>query len=544
MHRAKTNRWPGVAWVLPLVATLVVACWAGVWWDYTIDDTYITLRYAENLVHGEGLVFNPGERIEGFSCPLWVFFLSLIGWLGGDILLASKAFGLLCGLGLVPLLYVALRRCSCVPLIAGAAALWLSVLPGIHVYACSGMETLPFALAVAWAAFLPSLHRSPRVRMYLLPVALLVVATLRPEGALVFVFLSLLHFMRAETRGIRVAVVTAWIALAVLLLVRYGYYGSFLPNTYLAKPSPMTAVISEGLSLRNLLRIANLPYATLLPAMSAIGGIGLLACAVVGLIARRELLSAASAGAAAGAGLIFLFYAPADWMPASRFSVPFLAPILFLAALGGDALLKVLPARQLPAARFVLAGLMIAWCFIGLTGTGRIWLRHPSLNSALNADEFYVPIGEWLREDSLPGDRLLAFEIGAVGYHSRLHVIDHEGLIDKEIGRVIQRAGGYGPVRWGHNPKALRELADIIVARRPDWFLVLTKHTSPLTEGQPLPPEIATEKIQNALVEAFGASMVLARTFPMASAASGRPERYLLLRRTGGAPTARKNPKR
>ena len=33
--------------------------------DWGNDDAYISYHYAENLVRGKGLVFNPGERVEG-----------------------------------------------------------------------------------------------------------------------------------------------------------------------------------------------------------------------------------------------------------------------------------------------------------------------------------------------------------------------------------------------------------------------------------------------------------------------------------------------
>src|SRR2546423_1137519 len=36
------------------------------------DDAMISMRYAWNFVHGNGLVWNPGERVEGFTNPLMV----------------------------------------------------------------------------------------------------------------------------------------------------------------------------------------------------------------------------------------------------------------------------------------------------------------------------------------------------------------------------------------------------------------------------------------------------------------------------------------
>ncbi|HET9905589.1 MAG TPA: hypothetical protein VFQ23_03085, partial [Anaerolineales bacterium] len=41
------------------------------------DDAMISMRYAYNLAHGSGLVWNPGERVEGFTNPLWVGFMAL-----------------------------------------------------------------------------------------------------------------------------------------------------------------------------------------------------------------------------------------------------------------------------------------------------------------------------------------------------------------------------------------------------------------------------------------------------------------------------------
>src|SRR5512141_1244389 len=42
------------------------------------DDAMISMRYAYNLAHGVGLVWNPGERVEGFTNPLWVGYMALV----------------------------------------------------------------------------------------------------------------------------------------------------------------------------------------------------------------------------------------------------------------------------------------------------------------------------------------------------------------------------------------------------------------------------------------------------------------------------------
>ena len=61
------------AWSLLLQAMLPMLLVAYLIWNslyyypYTVDDAFISLRYAENLATGEGLVYNPGQRVEGYS---------------------------------------------------------------------------------------------------------------------------------------------------------------------------------------------------------------------------------------------------------------------------------------------------------------------------------------------------------------------------------------------------------------------------------------------------------------------------------------------
>ena len=40
------------------------------------DDDFIVYRCARNLVSGQGLVFEPGQRVEGFTCPLWALLVA------------------------------------------------------------------------------------------------------------------------------------------------------------------------------------------------------------------------------------------------------------------------------------------------------------------------------------------------------------------------------------------------------------------------------------------------------------------------------------
>ena len=50
----------------------------------TIDDAYITFRYARNIVEGQGFVYNPGVRTLGTTTPLYTLLMAAIGAITGS----------------------------------------------------------------------------------------------------------------------------------------------------------------------------------------------------------------------------------------------------------------------------------------------------------------------------------------------------------------------------------------------------------------------------------------------------------------------------
>jgi len=49
----------------------------------TVDDAYITFRYARNLANGVGFVYNAGERVLGTTTPAYTLLLAALSRLGG-----------------------------------------------------------------------------------------------------------------------------------------------------------------------------------------------------------------------------------------------------------------------------------------------------------------------------------------------------------------------------------------------------------------------------------------------------------------------------
>src|SRR5438445_13586570 len=60
---------------------------------HLVDDAFITFRYSANLADGLGLVFTRGQRVEGFSNPLWTILLALPARLGISLPGAAVVLG-------------------------------------------------------------------------------------------------------------------------------------------------------------------------------------------------------------------------------------------------------------------------------------------------------------------------------------------------------------------------------------------------------------------------------------------------------------------
>lgn len=211
---------------------------------FVSDDCFISLRYARNLVAGHGLVYNPGEHVEGYTNFLWVLLSALFMKLGIDPELPMNLLGIASGaliLGIV--LRLGLRRFGWSSPLAWIAPFCLALNRTFCAWCTAGLETQLFSMLVlaGLLVFLAELQneRSGRFGSALLLAA----ATLtRPEGALFFTLAACfgaVELLRRRQGAVRLA---TWIGIYVVvvgghLAWRLAYYGHPLPNTFYAKVS-------------------------------------------------------------------------------------------------------------------------------------------------------------------------------------------------------------------------------------------------------------------------------------------------------------------
>ncbi|MCH7889159.1 MAG: hypothetical protein IIA00_07755 [Proteobacteria bacterium] len=81
-------------------------------YNFLSDDAYINFRYMRNLARGDGLVYNVGERVEGYVDFLWILLCGGLMKLGIAPETSSRVITVACSLGVLVLTYLLGRRLS------------------------------------------------------------------------------------------------------------------------------------------------------------------------------------------------------------------------------------------------------------------------------------------------------------------------------------------------------------------------------------------------------------------------------------------------
>ena len=210
------------------------------------DDAFISFRYARHLANGEGLTWNPGERVEGYTNFLWVVLIAGTMRVG----LQPEAVALMLGIGagvlvLGGLVVFTARLSNPSGLLVLAPTAALASSRTFTAWCTGGLETMLFTLLVCSGAWVAIEERRRGTRIRLASAVLLGAAALtRPEGLLfggvcgAWILGNLVWDRRS------VGPFLLWVAVfgAITgshLLWRHEYYGAWVPNTFTAKvPEP------------------------------------------------------------------------------------------------------------------------------------------------------------------------------------------------------------------------------------------------------------------------------------------------------------------
>ena len=377
---------------------VLAAAWQAWVLRWTCDDAFISIRYAQHLVEGHGLVFNldPQESpVEGYTNFLWTLWLALGLWLGctGDAIETwGSVWGTLAHGGVVWLLAAIAWRQSGGKAMVPIAACGYAAIHHAASLAPAGLETALFVLLVT-VMLRACLSPGTAARALCLGLLGVAAAMTRPDGALPVAMAGL--FVLADARTLR-----SWrpllayalpflLVFAPYLLWRHGYYGSWVPNTFYAKSGSDPFVAAGVRYVVDFL----LCYWPLLPALVVLPfGVLWLGTAPG---ARRPWLALA---AFVGSYLAFVVWVGGDFM-FGRFLLPILPALL----LGLD---FVVARARTPWLSPTVAAAVVFGCVFRIEPPG---LDNPQLavsdNRRISFND-YVPGITWYQAMHVTGDYL------------------------------------------------------------------------------------------------------------------------------------------
>lgn len=459
---APRTGWARSPW-LPLVPALILyLIFALRFYHHMVDDAFISFRYARNLADGHGLVFNPGERVEGYTNFLWVLLLELGLKLRLDPETVARLLGLAAGGAVLAAVVRAGAERRSPAWIRFVAPTFLAVHPAMAVWAVGGMETTFFAALVTWGVCLAALDAERGVLRPISAVLLALAGLTRPEGAL-FAFLvaafALLPGREPRPSGRNVA---TWGAIFLVLwlpyfLWRWSYYGYIFPNTFYAKVDPGGSEAARGLGYLHGF-LWNTGYWLLL--------------VLIGLAWAWRRRSRELVFGVAAVYFGYVVFIGGDGLPMYRFFVPVLGLFFLLVQWG----LEELPLPRRGAGAWAAALALIA-CAAWSARPNFAGFDYEYVRQDQREVSTWKTVGRWFRQNAAPGDSIAVLPAGAMPYFSGLKTFDMLGLNDVKVAHMKVALGGG---QAGHEKYS----AEYILRRSPTYVVVGVYHLLP----EPLSP--------------------------------------------------------
>ncbi|OGO15172.1 MAG: hypothetical protein A2Y93_00595 [Chloroflexi bacterium RBG_13_68_17] len=416
---------------------------------WVTDDAYITLRTVDNFVSGRGLTWNPDERVQAYTHPLWMFILTGAYALTHEGFLTTIAVSMAVSMAAFWLISTRLTSDPW-SVVIGVTILLLS--KSFIDFSTSGMENpathLLLAVFLIW--YLSGASETPRRRSLLLGLVTSAATLIRPDLFLIVLPAVAYGFVRSDggPRGRAMLLagllpLVAWEAFSVI------YYGSLVPNTAYAK-------LNTGIPFKDLLEQGALYYLNgidLDPLSMTVIAAGLAAAGLWGNGAQRRI----ALGTALYLGYVLII--GGDFMSGRMFSP---------AVLVSTVLLVKLVASESVVTKLFLLGTVILLGFSSLTPTllsGSAYAQPIPTRNGIGdkrSDSFTEngllpilrnaprPSHHWVLEGlelSYQGRVVLAQDaIGYLGYFAGpdVHIVDEVALADP----LLARLPASDPLNW------------------------------------------------------------------------------------------------
>jgi len=253
------------------IATLtVVVIGLSLFFGFTAEDSFISLRYARNVFSGHGPIYNHGENINAMTSPLHVFILYLFFYITENTELANKIMGISCAITSAAILARAFRGNGY--LVALAVATAISPAP-VLLWSVGGLETplLLLLVTISVPLVLAIVERQQYVWNYLVLCLVGGIAFLvRYDSAIYF---GPIILVVAFINGIRIWQALCWITGAIApfswIVFSIAYYGDPLPTSFYVKTPSVDSVQANVIYIATFLATTGLALVMLIPLASS-----------------------------------------------------------------------------------------------------------------------------------------------------------------------------------------------------------------------------------------------------------------------------------
>lgn len=405
---------------------------------YTVDDTYIYLQYAKNMIAGNGICFNTDQPTYGITSPLWLFIITIGGWFGSDLYQTAKWMDIVFACSSLIVFYLLSLQIIKDKAIVITSVIAFSVNAWFMRWTGSGMEASLAVLLILLAVLY-------FIRMkYFLSIFFTALLTLvRPEGALftLIIFVDILFLKSVEIKkwmliklaGIFLGVVIPWVIYA------RSVFGTFIPNTMLGK-------VGFNFSLSK-------SYATFLDVAQTLAVTDGIVIVIIAAFIMKELFGKSNGERYSivhkfvsifknnfllfgWSFTISLFYILSDTNVVSRYLL-LMIPLLII--YGFYFLSEYLKAKYIE--RYVYLGIFILTALVMMQN--QIFYHRvvrPGIESfSAGMENCLIPIGKWLKQNTDLSSTILVGDVGAIGYYSDRKIYDVAGLVSPEFLPLLKK---------------------------------------------------------------------------------------------------------
>ena len=419
------------------------------------EDFFITFKYSKNLCEGNGLVYEKGEKVHGFTSPagtLLPAFCYLVT--GADSF--EKAIWLFRILFCIPafaaagvfVLFIFLRDNTIHKLTPAVFAGLLFVVEAKSVmFSVNGMETGLMVFFLAWSFYLMSREKTDWLRN---GVAWGGMMWTRPDSCIYILALAAAFFIfgfeRRKTFVISILKSSAITAVIYLpwFLWAWHYYGSPVPHTVMAKEG---LIGSAGISGMFQHLFSRLPYTTswifapVYPQFEGWSPLVYIFSSLVGVFAFIYWLIPYSAHDRIGRAASFVFFLISIYFAYMPFPYPWSFPPAAMIGIivivrGVFTLSKHMKKEEDRVALPVLClfGIFILMAVSLVLSSYEMMLQQKYIENGTRRQ-----IGEWLKHNTAKTDRVYVEALGYIGYFSERKMLDFPGLVSPEVVELVKR---------------------------------------------------------------------------------------------------------